>query len=609
MRFPTGLLLFRIIDKERNRMRIIQKMLSLIMAVCLIASMGLPCFADEYNLDDGDILIDFREDENQQIVQHVTQNEVSAPDTAPLIYSSSETTSNTITVDTDSGQTAQFTIQDVNIQTVPQESGIDFTAGTTAEMTVIGTNTVNNVPADATSGTAAGIHIGDQADVTIQGAEGGTNSLTVNAADSEKTSGAGIGTNQYEDFTGSLTITGNVTVEGNGVKYGAGVGSGQGGDFSGTLNVQDGAALIGDSGLNSAGVGGGSGGDFTGDLHVSDAAIVGTSYNNGAGIGAGSTGDFTGTMEFTNADVTGRAGYTGTSGNNWGFGGNGAGIGAGYNGDYSGSITIQDSSVEAAALNDGAAIGAGGIDSAGQTAVFSGSLTIDNSTVNASAPNQGIPIGAPGVTWKTGELGEFAGTVKITGDSEVNLMYGKEAELGDSALIGGNSDNNTGKVTVEDTAQINVWTGTLDTDTGSSAISYDRDSYKKAFQKDGTMQQLQLNQLPLITNGAEVEIVLVPKTQAESKAVHANKEAVAADFFWADLESRILSAEKGETITADAGSRTTMPTRILTLLSQQEVNLNLQWNGGEDIQIPWNHNVEFRHTTITLQAIIEQLAA
>ena len=90
---------------------------------------------------------------------------------------------------------------------------------------------------------------------------------------------------------------------------------------------------------------------------------------------------------------------------------------------------------------------------------------------------------------------------------------------------------------------------------------------------------------------------------------HADKEAVAADCFWADLESRILSAEKGETITADAGSRTIMPTRILTLLAQQEVNLNLQWNGGEDIQIPWNHNVEFRHTTITLQAIIEQLAA
>lgn len=585
-------------------MRIIRKMLSLVIAVSLMASMALPCFADKYDLGNGDILIDFREDDNNQVVQHVTQNAVSAPDSDPLIYCAPETsTSNTITVDTDPGQTAQFTIENVNIQTVPQESGIDFTAGTTAEMTVSGANTVNNTPVDATSGTFAGIHIGNQADVTIQGAAEGVNSLTVNAAGSENTSGAGIGTNHHEDFTGTLTVTGNVTVEGNGVKYGAGVGSGQGGDFTGTLNVQDGATLVGDSGQNSAGIGGGSGGDFTGDLYVSDAAIVGTSYNNGAGIGAGSTGDFTGTMEFVNADVKGRAGYTGTSGNNWGFGGNGAGIGAGYNGDYAGSITIQDSCVEAAALNDGAAIGAGGIDSTGQTAVFSGSLTIDSSTVNASAPNQGIPIGAPGVTWKTGELGELTGTVEITGDSEVNLMYGNENELGESALIGGNSDEGTGKVTVEDTALINVWTGTLDTSKGSSAISYDRDSYKKAFQRDGSMQQLPLDQLPLITNGAEVEIVHVPQAQATGKTTDASNDTIVTDGFWSDLEKKILGAEKGETITADAGGRTTMPTSILKLLNHQEVNLILQWDGGEDIRICWDHNVEIQGSAIALETL------
>ena len=117
------------------------------------------------------------------------------------------------------------------------------------------------------------------------------------------------------------------------------------------------------------------------------------------------------------------------------------------------------------------------------------------------------------------------------------------------------------------------------------------------------MQQLPLDQLPLITNGAEVEIVHVPQAQATGKTTDASNDTIVTDGFWSDLEKKILGAEKGETITADAGSRTTMPTSILKLLNHQEVNLILQWDGGEDIHIRWDHNVEIQGSAIALETL------
>lgn len=579
-------------------MSIVRRMFTLALALCVLSSVTLPALADEWDLSDGNITIDFQTNpETAAVQQYVTQTaEKQGFDSNPLIYSSTDVTNHTITVDTSAsdGAAAQFTIQNVNIEVDQYTNGIDFQAGSEAVMTVSGSNSVNNVQTGSATGTAAAIHVGDQANVTIQGDGNGNNHLAANDATSDSsTCGAGIGTNgadsasTAEDFTATLTITGDVTVDANGAHYGAGIGSGKNGDFSGELIVTDGANVIGDSGESGAAVGSGGKGNFTqdGKISVTDASLTGTSYDNGAGIGSGREGNFAGTLEFVNANITARAGYTGTSGNNWGFGGNGAGIGAGFNGDVTETavISIKNSTVEAAALNDGAAIGAGGIESnkESQQAIFAGKLIIDNSTVNASNGSQGIPIGAPGATWKNETLGVFADTasIEITGNSTVNLYHGKQTELGDTALIGSNGTN-SGTVTIEDTSKVNAWTGNLVVSKGETLITGDRDSYKDAFKRDGKLNPVPMTEegLGIIAPGVKTEIVIVPKASASSSEGQ-------IDFFWAGIEMQIRAAKKGDTVIIEAGKRTSIPNRIVELAQECGVTLIIKWDGGEDLTI------------------------
>lgn len=572
-------------------MFIMRRVFTFIVALCFMSSLCLPALADTWDLTQGSVSVGFQND-----AQHVTQGSTTKQDSNPVITSNGTATSNTITISSGEGQTAKVTVDNVNIQTDHGTSGINVTNGSTVEMTVSGTNSVSVMgtgdgETSTTTGNAAAVHIAD-ADVTIQGDGNGGNVLNVNSESKHKTSnGAGIGSNEGEDFDGTLTITGDVTVTGEGAYSGAGIGAGKNGEFSGTLNITDGANVIGESSDDGAAIGGGYGasksGDFTGEINIVNANVTANSYKNGAGIGGGRGGDFSGNLNIENSDVRARTGYTGqTSSGSWGFGGNGAAIGGGYNGDFTGSVSIKDSSVNATTLNDGAAIGAGGIDNNNQTAVFSGSLVIDNSTVTAEAVNQGIAIGAPGLSSKhTGGDGEFTGSIEINGNSKLNLLDGKNAENGDVALIGANGVS-SGSITIEDIVQVNAWSGTID----KSKLSYDRDSYLSATESGGQYTSVGMDVLEDITNGAEVEIVFVPKPAAE----------VLVYRFWDDVETKIKTADKGDTITINVKERTSIPVRILELVAEYEITLIIQWNGGEDIIVTADHGVEVDAQTILL---------
>lgn len=576
-------------------MCIIRRIVSLVLVLCLVSSFCIPALADTWYLDDGDISIGFQEDDKQ----YVTQNEESKQDDAPVITSREET-SHTIEVSSGEGQTAQFTVQDLNVTTDQNTSAIEIADGSTVEMTVSGTNQVHTEKKGKT-GSAASIHVGN-ADLTIQDNGGENDSLTVNSDSYLSSNGAAIGSDNGEAFAGSIHITGDVTVNASGRYMAAAIGSGKSGDFSGSVSITDGATVAADSNNDSAAIGGGKYGDFNGQITIKDSSVTATSYNNGAGIGGGYRGDFNGTLEIENADVRARAGNI----LNASFKGEAAGIGAGYDGDFSGTVRIKDSTVIATALHDGAGIGAGGKDNNSQIPEFSGTLIIDNSNVTAETGDRGTPIGAPEVT------GVFnGGTIEVKGNSVLTLVDGQNTQMGEQALIGGNDPDSTGTITIEDTVKVNAWSGTVDK---TKLDANDRESYHDAI-AGGSYTQINAEDLKSITNDSvDVEVIIVPKPVEDESHVDSAVEeeptetaCTQVDSFWINLETRIRAAKTGDQLTVDAQYRTSIPVRILELLAQYGVTLVIQWNGGEDIVIPPDHGIVSEQETIRFSQLLALL--
>ena len=568
-----------------------RRVFSLFIALCLLSSLCLTVLAETWYLEEGSIDISVDQDANQYVKQgDSTPHKESSPTIITMKETTTET-SNTISVSSSEGQTAQFTVKDVVIVTDQNTSGIDIKDGSTVEMTVSGTNTIDTIKEGSSDGNAATVHVGN-ADLTIQGDGNGNNVLNVNDNGTYHASqGAAIGSNGGEHFSGTITITGDVEVKGEGAYYGAGIGSGLGGDFNGELIVTDGASVNGDCAQNAAAIGAGEGGDFNGKVTVKDASVVATSYSNGAGIGAGYNGDFTGDVIIENSDVYARAGHISSS--------NGAGIGAGYcgdndtHGDFTGNVIIKDSTVEAVALGRGAGIGSGGDGGKGFSTEFSGKVTIDNSDVTATSFGLGTSIGAPT------ENGVFSGSIEVTGDSNLTLADRLNKEMGDEALLGTNGTN-TGTITIEDSAQVNAWSGEYD----SNKVTGDRESYREAL-KSGSYTPVNTNNLDTIVgDGAEVNVVIVPKPAAPAKE---STHARTVDTFWFDLEKQIMAAKKGDVITVDAKYRTSIPTRILELLTEYKVTLIIKWNGGDDITVKPDHGIESNAAAIQLTALQKQI--
>lgn len=552
-----------------------------VLVILLCVLLPTTAYADVWDLTLGSVDISFQDD-----MQYVTQNSTTTQDSNPVITSNSTQTDNTISVSSGEGQTAQFTIENVTIVTDQNTSAIDIADDSSVEMTVSGTNSIDMQKSGSTTGNAAAIHVAD-AQLTIQGdsATSGTDTLNVNENGAYRASnGAGIGSSNGEDFTGTVNIDGDIAVNASGTYTGAAIGSGNQGDFSGELNITNGAAVSADSANNAAAIGGGQSGEFAGSITISDSDVTATSYNNGAGIGGGYQGDFSGSLTIENSEVFARAGYM----NGSSFKGEAAGIGAGYNGDFSGQLTITDSTVEAVALHDGAGIGAGGRDSESQIPTFSGTVTIDDSNVTAVTGDRGIPIGAPEAT------GEFGGSVSVTGNSVLTLVDGQNASAGTETLIGGSTVNEGAEVNLEDSVQIKEWSGTLDRDNVSDS---DRNSYQQALNSgEYTEIPMTAEGLAGIIKGIEIKLTVVPKLIIN---------AITAEEFWTEISARIKQAEKGDRLIVDAGSRVSMPVYILELAEEHEVTLVIVWDGGEDIEIDPELDIEIKQKIISFEALAE----
>ena len=431
-----------------------RRLFALALALLLAVSLPVSALAGEWFIDDGDIIISATE--NGQTVKQGDKDAVE--DAAPVIKqneqnNSSTATDKTIKIETTGDATADVTIEDVNISS--KGDAIDV-GSSSADITLKGSNKLF-------SKTGSALHVSD-GDVTIDG-DG-----SLEAATDSNSQNAQIGSHENEKMSGIIHITGNATVttQDDNARAddhigGAGIGSGDGGDMSGSITIDQNAVVNASSNEDGAGIGSGYNGNMSGDITIGGSAqVTARSSWDGAGIGAGDDGEMSGNITIgDSAQVTA-----------WSDVG-GAGIGSGEGSDVSGTITIGGSAqVTAGSDDESAGIGAGSDGSITST----GKIIIrDSANVTAIGDDEGAGIGA-------GEDALMAGLIIIQDNAQVTAIAGDSAaaigsddptEMTGTIFILGNARVTTG---VEDGVHFDYETNEINYTLDPDAIGYIGDS-------------------------------------------------------------------------------------------------------------------------------------
>ena len=428
-----------------------RRLFALALALLLAVSLPVSALAGEWFIDGGDIIISATE--NGQTVKQGDKDAVE--DAAPVIKqkNSSTATDKTIKIETTGDATADVTIEKVNIKS----SGDAIDVGSSsADITLKGSNKLF-------SKTGSALHVSD-GDVTIDG-DG-----SLEAATDSNSKNAQIGSHENEKMSGIIHITGNATVttQDDNARAddhigGAGIGSGDGGDMSGSITIDQNAVVNASSNEDGAGIGSGYNGNMSGDITIGGSAqVTARSSWDGAGIGAGDDGEMSGNITIgDSAQVTA-----------WSDVG-GAGIGSGEGSDVSGTITIGGSAqVTAGSDDESAGIGAGSDGSITST----GKIIIrDNAKVTAIGEDEGAGIGS-------GEDKKMEGTIIIQDNAQVTAIAGNSAaaigsddptEMTGTIFILGNARVTTG---VEDGVHFDYETNEINYTLDPDAIGYIGDS-------------------------------------------------------------------------------------------------------------------------------------
>ena len=191
-----------------------KRLLSLALALLLAISLPLSVAAQEYDLVNGDITVS-ADDSGQYVSQGDIQNELQTSDT---VISSSSTTDNTITISTSEGAEADITIKDLDVST-NGETAIDV-GSSNATIHVEGKN---HIDSGTTQSDASLIHVSDGS-LNLTSETGGELELT-----NQESDGAVIGSDKDEEFSGSITIDGDIDLSAGaslGIGNGAAIGSG-----------------------------------------------------------------------------------------------------------------------------------------------------------------------------------------------------------------------------------------------------------------------------------------------------------------------------------------------------------------------------------------------
>lgn len=400
-------------------------------ALALLLSAGLPmaALAEEYDLANGNITVS-ADDSGQYVSQEggVT-NEKQTTETVIKQADNTTATGNTIAIETSGGAKAELTIEDLNVSS-GDTSAIDVKGSSEAEITLKGDNILETDDASV-------IHV-STGDVTLTG-DG-----TLYADNNIDSNHAKIGSNDSEEMSGSIHITGNAQVttgddrDDHGSGDGAAIGSGANGNMSGDIVIDENANVTVSSSQCGAGIGSGEDGKISsnGNITITDnAEVVSTSGYDGAGIGSGEDRDMSGTII-----IDGNAKVTAWSERQ------GAGIGAGEEGGVSGMIRIGgNAKVKTGSGCDGAGIGGGG-DEDGNIQGNGKIIICGNAEVIAIGEDEGCGIGS-------GEDSEMKGMILICDNANVTAIGGDSAaaigtdddgDLFGSILILGNASVTTG---------------------------------------------------------------------------------------------------------------------------------------------------------------------
>lgn len=443
------------------------RVLSTAAVLSIVSSIAAPAFADVYDLTKGDISVGFKN--NQQTVTQTDGdgNYVSddkgaindRPDEDVVITGT--TTKNTVTVNSNEGQTTEVTLKDATINVGSQDKAAMSVSGngdTTIKLE--GNNTL----------ISGGSHAGLEKE-TIRTDEDGNKqndgTLTITAKDNSQsltaqggtkdwgTGGAGIGSagNWNNEEVSNIEISGG-KITANGGYFAAGIGGGSG--HFGDVTIK-GGDVTATGGAFAAGIGGGTSGGA--DVTITNGTVnaKGGSVGIGAAPGAGkgstvsiSGGDITaqGTYRTNGRDETGTA-PAGIGGDNTTIDISGGTItasvtvvnedqknqyekltdiknGVGIGGKNS-TIKISDGKINVTG-NGYSGAGIGGADA---------NITIIGGEINAAGKDGAAAIGAP--------ANKNAGTIEIGGDAKITARGGGATDkIGAGAAIGnGGSSNNT----------------------------------------------------------------------------------------------------------------------------------------------------------------------
>ena len=513
------------------------RVLSTAALVAMVSSIATAAFAAEYNVKDGSVDI-LAEGGKQYITQwkdeskstYVTddkgeikkrQDDDITLTTKNKDTGETETTSNTVTITAEKDNTANVTLQDVNIQK-------DEWDNKSAAMTIKGEgDTEIELNGDNTL-ISGHYHAGlEKADDVSHG------SLTIkddlnndNRTEKEKDEsgystggdtgtliaaggydGAGIGGRKKKDgeesdacaSTSDITITGGQIKAGSLIETkeeyhqpeysGAGIGGATGHGNATNITITGNADVSAAGGYYAAGIGGGDDGNATNITISGNAKVAATGSNSGgAGIGGGDDGVGKNIRITDHADVTA-------------YGGNqGAGIGGGpYRG---GSVEISgNAKVFAKGANCGAGIGSGYSCSCwgDHPELVDTSVTIsENAEVTAVGSYRAAAIGN-GASSQQGKttVTITGGTVTaIGGKSYIDYWNGNCYKSLASAIGGGNSDKvqdvtvtingTTGNTTVNASCWLDQESAISTGNGAADIIGYDEDG-KSPFGEDGSV--------------------------------------------------------------------------------------------------------------------------
>ena len=354
-----------------------KKIVSMLLALLLLASLPMSARAAEYDIGNGDITVNAGSGG-----QTVTQgSQVDIPDSAPVITGSS--TENIVTIHAEKDQTANVTLSDVNIDMGGKydKAAVSTTGDGNVSIELNGDNKLRSGQdhAGLEKNNGGSLTIADEDKNGKLTAEGGLG-------------GAGIGGGDHGNGD-DIAITGG-EVEATGGYGSAGIGGGNGGD--GKYIKITGGKVDAKGGTEGAGIGGGRKGDGS-DITITGGEVTATGGGYSAGIGGGLEGDGR-DIAITGGEVTATGGEYG------------AGIGGGSQGNGD-DITITGGEIKATGGDGGAGIG-GGIEGDGSN------ITITGGEIKATSGGNGAGIG--------GGCHGDGNNITVSGDAKLKVQGGVE---------------------------------------------------------------------------------------------------------------------------------------------------------------------------------------